>query len=162
MPLRNPPWTRLESLSLDGVAVEGTYLAESSFFHRSSQGIVISFDLSKHHLISTYVEESYLEELVAGGGGEDNESLVGCRGVREVVLRVGSQEQVERILERLREKWEEEDVEGEVRSRMEGKIRFEIVGKREEVGQDVSRQIRRRCSSSSSSLTTLILPLGHQ
>ena len=58
------------------------------------------------------------------------------------MLRVGSREQVERILERLREKWEEEDVEAEVRTRMEGKIRFEMVGKREEVGGEVSRRMR--------------------
>lgn len=139
MLLEDPPWTRLESLALRGLVVNGKYLAESSFVHRSSQGLVISFDLSEHNISSTYIEESYLEELVADGGSADNESLVGCRGVKEVVLRVGSQDQVDRVLERLREKWDEEDADEEMQKRMEEKIRFEMVGGSEEIGGEVSR-----------------------
>ena len=120
-------WDRLETVLLKGFVVRGRYLAQLSFLRPS---VVVSFDLTDHHLSPSYVERFFVDELV----GEENPkwALLGSN-VERVMVRVGSEDQKSRILEDVRWFFDVRGVEVEGRRRMDGLLRFEMVGEEEQV-----------------------------
>lgn len=127
--LDDAPWTRLRTILLGQIDPSG-HMSELPFFGSLPSGsLTVTFDLAHDHDMSDYLVYCFVGMLCPRWEGDATKELLspGWPQVKEVVVKVNSNEQKEWIVDYLRQDWDARfDLSTEERDRREAMIRYVV------------------------------------
>lgn len=128
--LDDAPWTRLRTISLNQINISG-HMSELLFFDALPSGcLTITFDLAHGHEMSDYLAYCLVGDLCATWEGDARTELLSPSWpqVKEVVVKVNSNDEKEWIVDCLRDDWDHHvQLSPAERDRREAMIRYVVV-----------------------------------